>query len=71
LITKRKRPRVIKVTGNVNKIKSGLMNIFKRARTKANTRAVQKSETCMPFNIRASPKETAATTNMRIRKFIY
>jgi hypothetical protein len=45
LTTKRKSPSVRKVAGSVNNIKSGLMNIFKSASTKANTKAVQKSAT--------------------------
>jgi hypothetical protein len=70
LITKRKRPMVIIVTGNVNKIKSGLINIFNNASTIANTTAVQKSVICTPVSKRDNPKETAATTKTRIRKFI-
>lgn len=68
LITNKNNPSVINVTGKVNKIKRGLTNIFSRASTIANIRAVQKSVTCTPCNKCASANEIAATTNMRIKK---
>ena len=66
--TNKKSPSVINVTGNVNKISNGRTNMFNNASTRANTNAVQKSVTCTPPSICASANETAATTNMRMRK---
>lgn len=65
--TNKKRPSVINVTGNVNRINNGLTNIFSNANTRANINAVKKSVTCTPPRKCASANETAAITNMRTR----
>jgi hypothetical protein len=48
LITNRKRPKVIIVTGIVNKIKTGFKNVFNKARTTATISAVEKLSTAIP-----------------------
>ena len=51
LITKRKRPKVTTVIGNVSKTNIGFTIAFKQASTKAKIMAVVISDICTPDNI--------------------
>lgn len=50
LITKRNKPKVKIVTGNVNKTKTGFTKKFKSAKTTATFNAAIKLSTTIPFN---------------------
>ena len=69
-ITNKKRPSVNIVTGSVSKISIGFAITLRIARTTAKMMAVQKSVTCTPLRIFASPKDTAAITRILSRKFM-
>ena len=69
--TKRNKPRVTIVKGSVSIIKIGFTNTFNTANINANTSAVQKVSTCIPFNTLAKPKATRAVMKMRNKKFMW
>jgi hypothetical protein len=70
-ITKRKRPNVTIVSGNVRRISKGFTIAFRMASTIARTIAVQKVSIWTPLRIYESPKAMIEVTIMRMMNFIY
>ena len=71
LITKRKRPKVTTVIGNVSKTNIGFTIAFKQAKTKAKIMAVVISDMCTPDNILASTYAMMPEINRRRIKFMF
>ncbi len=71
LITKRKRPRVTTVIGNVRKTNIGFIMAFKQANTNAKIIAVVILEICTPDKILASTYAIIPEIKRRRIKFIF
>jgi hypothetical protein len=70
LITSKKSPRVIKVTGKVSITKIGLIKILSRPNTTATISAVVNPATCTPVMKFAINKTRADVTRILINNFI-
>ena len=70
LITKRKRPSVMMVTGKVSMISKGFIMAFSTANIKANMSASFNSGICTPVKKRESPNATRAVITNRMMKLM-